>query len=100
MVPAPQLLQLGMVDEIVEARAAVLPAALEAARNLYLKHPDFGRESTKIAMRSELSSAWKKGIDWEGQQTWDCISREKTVEDLTRVMERLMAAGKKKAAKL
>lgn len=74
-------LAMGMVDQIVESRSEVLPAAAKELMK-WLKLPDMGRCATKNELRHELGDAWTKGITEEASVVWDCISQKATSDFL------------------
>ena len=91
---APQLLEMGMVDKVVETREAGMAAA-EAEMAKWLKLPDAGRIATKGELRGELTAAWTRGMEEEAAVVWECISQKATSDFLGGVMARL--SGKKKS---
>lgn len=93
--PAKKLLDIGMVDKVVESRDLLVRTAVEELNKNWIRHPESGFMATKYALRKQLVDAWVAGVEVEAQHVWDCISSEKTVEDLTRVLQSLAAKGPK-----
>jgi enoyl-CoA hydratase/carnithine racemase len=83
MPKTPELLTLGMVDEAVEAREMLLPAA-EKVMEKWLKAPDPGRVMTKKWLRDARKQAWEADIPMERASVWKAVSDPKTVKALSR----------------
>mmetsp|Transcript_174958 Transcript_174958/g.555507 ORF Transcript_174958/g.555507 Transcript_174958/m.555507 type:complete len:129 (+) Transcript_174958:65-451(+) len=94
---SPELLEIGMVDEVVEGAEAVLPATLKEVRR-WLKSPDLGRIDTKKELRGPLTERWAAGIGKEAGTVWAACSNPETVASLAKVLERLSGGGGTKKA--
>ena len=94
LLSAQQAVQCGLVDEVVDDRAALLTAAeREAAERLRV--PEAGRLASKRLMREELSQQWEAQWRSEADSSWTLLSSEETVKQIGRVLQRL--SGKKEA---
>ena len=93
--PAKKVLELGMADVVVDNRQDLVKTAVEELQKNWIRHPEAGFVATKYALRKSLTEAWTAGIEVEAQHVWDCISSEKTVADLTRVLQALASKGGK-----
>ena len=83
MPKTPQLLGVGMVDEAVETREMLLPAA-EKVMKKWLQAPDPGRIMTKQDLRGARKQAWEAAIPTERATVWKAVSNPKIVKALSR----------------
>ncbi|MCJ1296796.1 dodecenoyl-CoA isomerase [Xylographa carneopallida] len=94
LLSAAQAAQFGLVDELVDDAAALLPAAeREVAERLRI--PAAGRTASKRLMRDELAQQWEAQWRSEADESWKLLSSDETVRALGRVLQRL--SGNKEA---
>jgi len=99
MPKTPELLRLGMVDEAVETREMLLPAA-EKVMEKRLRCPYPGHALTKQALRGAKKQAWEADVPEEYRDGWKNLSNPKTVKALSRHPALASKAPAKPAAKL
>lgn len=92
-----QLRALGLVDQVVETPGDALPAAL-AEVGRWLKCPDVGRIATKEVQRGDFGRRWAAGKQLEAAAVWKACSDPRTVDSLSKVLQRLSGGSKKAPA--
>ncbi|KAJ3324118.1 hypothetical protein HDV06_000659 [Boothiomyces sp. JEL0866] len=90
MVDAKKAIAINLVDQIVESREQLLPAAETVLKQL-LKTPDTGRVICKNILRQQLASEWgdDERLEAESAMGWGMLSLPKTVKSLEGVIARL-----------
>ncbi|WIA42748.1 hypothetical protein OEZ86_008691 [Tetradesmus obliquus] len=97
MVPPKAALQLGLVDELVQDKAQLLPRAEELMQQA-VKLPGGARAATKAGLRGDFDEAWLQyALTWEaGPQGFARITDPNTVASVGAAIQRLSKGGGKK----
>lgn len=96
MVAAAEALQLGLVDQVVDAqgdsssRQAAVLAAAEAWMREAVELPPSARAATKTSLRNEFCDAWLQYAETEeAQYGWQAISQPAAVAKMAATLKRL-----------